>query len=59
MLEAIQHEDVALVDNMALGFDLTGVLPRSHAFISKFKPAEQSKAHPERRQASSLIADPC
>ena len=44
MLEAIQHEDVALVDNMASGFDLTGVLPRSHVFISKFKPAEQSEA---------------
>ena len=44
MLESIQHEDVALVDNMASGFDLTGVLPRSHVFISKFKPAEQSEA---------------
>ena len=44
MLEAIQHEDVALVDNIVSGFDLTGVLPRSHVFISKFKPAEQSEA---------------
>ena len=44
MLEAIQHEDISLVDNMATGFNLTGVLPRSHVFISKFKPAEQSEA---------------
>ena len=27
---------------MAAGFELTGVLPRSHVFISKFKPADQS-----------------
>ena len=44
MLEAISHEDSSLVDNMISGFDLTGVLPRSHVFISKFKPAEQSEA---------------
>ena len=43
MLEAISHEDTSLVDNMVSGFDLTG-LPRSHVFISKFKPAEQSEA---------------
>ena len=42
MLEAIQHEDVSLVDNIAAGFDLTGALPRS--FLSKFKPADQSEA---------------
>ena len=29
---------------MVSGFHLTGVLPRSHVFISKFKPAEQSEA---------------
>ena len=44
MLEAIQHEDISLVENMATGFNLTGVLPRSHVFISKFKPADQSAA---------------
>ena len=42
MLEAIQHEDVSLVDNMTAGFDLTGTLPRSHVFLSKSKPADQS-----------------
>ena len=42
MLEEIWREDVSLVDNMAAGFELTGVLPRSHVFISKFKPADQS-----------------
>ena len=44
MLEAIQHEDVSLVDNIAAGFDLTGTLPRSHVFLSKFRPADQSEA---------------
>ena len=44
MLEAIQHEDISLVDDMSTGFSLTGVLPRSHVFLSKFKPAGQSEA---------------
>ena len=59
MLADIQHEDLSLVDNMAKGLDLTGTLPRSHVFMSKFKPAEQSEAQLRRgakRLRDGLIA---
>ena len=55
MLEAISHENTSLVDNMVSGFDLTGVLPRSHVFISKFKPAEQSEA--QLRKGATRLRD--
>ena len=33
------HSDATLVDDMREGFDLTGMLPRSHVFKDKFRPA--------------------